>query len=76
MNLPERFEDLKKKNILREIPKTRFMDFDLLYENERTFAWQKFASLLLILFTGLFTLARIACLLHLCVKTSRFDYSI
>ena len=28
------------------------------------------------LFTCLFTLARIACLLHFCVKTSSFDYSI
>ena len=35
-----------------------------------TFAWQTFASLRL--FTCLFTLARIACLLHFCVKTSRF----
>ena len=24
---------IKKKNILREIPQTRFMDFGLLYEN-------------------------------------------
>ena len=31
----------------------------------------RFACLL-----ALFTLARIACLLHFCVKTSRFDYSI
>ena len=35
-----------------------------------TFAWQTFASLRL--FTCLFTLARISCLLHFCVKTSRF----
>ena len=39
-----------------------------------TFAWQTFASLRL--FTCLFTLARIACLMHFCVKTSRFDYSV
>ena len=33
--------------------------------------WPRFACLL-----ALFTLASIACLLHFCVKTSRFDYSI
>ena len=39
-----------------------------------TFTWHTFASLRL--FTCLFTVARIACLLHICVKTSRFHYSI
>ena len=34
MNLPESVEDLKKY-ILREIPKTRFIDFGLLYENDK-----------------------------------------
>ena len=34
MNLPGSFEDLKKNCFLREIPKTRFMDFGLLYEND------------------------------------------
>ena len=34
MNPRGSVEDLKKKkNILREIPQTRFMDFGLLYEN-------------------------------------------
>ena len=36
MNPPGIFEDLKKKNyILREIRKARFMDFGLLYENDK-----------------------------------------
>ena len=34
MNPPESVEDLKKY-ILREIPKTRFIDFGLLYENDK-----------------------------------------
>jgi len=68
--------------ILREIPKTRFMDFGLPLRKQwrRIFSvkWRshsrhlpRFACLL-----ALFTLARIACLLHICVKTSRFHYSI
>ena len=39
-----------------------------------TFAWQTFTSLRFL--TCLFMLARFACLLHFCVKTSRFHYSI
>ena len=39
------------------------MGFGLLYENDKG----EYV---------LFTLARIACLLHICVKTSRFHYSI
>ena len=35
MNPPWSVEDLKKNYILREIPKTRFMDFGLLYENDK-----------------------------------------
>ena len=35
MNPPGSVEDLKKKHILREIPKARFMDFGLLYENDK-----------------------------------------
>ena len=36
MTPPGSVEDLKKKNyILFEIPKTRFMDFGLLYENDK-----------------------------------------
>ena len=35
-----------------------------------TFAWQTFASLRL--FTSLFTLARIPCILHICVKNKPF----
>ena len=36
MTPPGSVEDLKKKNyILCEIPKTRFMDFGLLYENDK-----------------------------------------
>ena len=34
MNPPESVEDLRKY-ILREIPKTRFIDFGLLYENDK-----------------------------------------
>ena len=34
MDPPGSVEDLKKNYILREIPKTRFMDFGLLYEND------------------------------------------
>ena len=33
MNPRGSVEDLKKKNILSDIPQTRFMDFGLLYEN-------------------------------------------
>ena len=33
MNPPGSVEDLKENYILREIPRTRFMDFGLLYEN-------------------------------------------
>ena len=59
MNPPGRIEDLKNY-ILREIPRTSFMDFGLLYKNvEGEYV------------LALFTLARIACLLHFCVKTSR-----
>ena len=81
MNPSGSVEDLKNY-ILREIPKTRFMDFGLLYENDegeyvvlniRSHGRHlpRFACLL-----ALFTLARIACLLQFCVKTSRFHYSI
>ena len=59
MNPPGRIEDFKNY-ILREIPKRSFMDFGLLYKNvegEYVLAF--------------FTLARIACLLHFGVKTSR-----
>ena len=83
MTPPGSVEDLKKKKIysLCEIPKTRFMDFGLLYEkdkgeylvlNEVRMAYIRLASLVYFLFM----LARIACLLHFCVKTGRFDYSI
>ena len=61
------------------------MDFGLLYENDKgeyvvlndvrmadiCLASPRFACLL-----DLDTLARIACLSHICVKTSRFHYSI
>ena len=80
---PRSVEDLRKNYILREIPKTRFMDFGILYENDKgdyvvlndvRMVDIRLASLRL--FTCLLTLARIACLLHFRVKTSRFDYSI
>ena len=59
MNPTGRIEDLKNY-ILREIPKTSFMDFGLLYKNvEGEYV------------LALFTLARIACLLRFCGKTSR-----
>ena len=83
MNPPRSVEDLRKNYILREIPKTRFMNFGILYENDKgdyvrlnevRMADIRLASLRL--FNCLLTLARIACLLHFCVKTSRFDYSI
>ena len=35
MNPPWSVWGFKKKNILREIPKTSFMDFGLLYENDK-----------------------------------------
>ena len=35
MNLPGSVEDLKNTTFLREIQKTRFMDFGMLYENEK-----------------------------------------
>ena len=35
MNPPRSVEDLKNTTFLREIPKTRFMDFGILYENDR-----------------------------------------
>ena len=35
MNPPWNVEDLIKNYILREIPKTSFMDFGLLYENDK-----------------------------------------
>ena len=60
---PESVEDLKKKTTFciictYMIPKVCFMDFDLLYENDR--GEYVFACLL-----ALFTLAHIACLLHI-----------
>ena len=63
VNPPGSVEVLKYTTFLREIPKTRFMGFGLLYENDKG----EYV---------LFTLARFACLLHICVKTSRFHYSI
>ena len=72
MNPPGSVEDLKNY-ILREIPKIRFMDFGLLYENDEgeyvvlndvLMADIRLASLVLL---ALFTLARIACLLRFCV---------
>ena len=79
MNPPRSVEDLKNY-ILREIPKTHFMDFGLLYENdEREYVVLNdglMADTRLACLLALFTLARIACLLHFCVKTSRFDYFI
>ena len=80
---PRSVEDLRKNYILREIPKTRFMDFGILYENDKgdyvvlndvRMVHNRPASLRL--FTCLLMLARITCLLHFCVKTRRFDYSI
>ena len=82
MNPPGSVEDLKNY-ISREIPKTRFMGFDLLYEidkgeyvvlNDVRMADIRLASPRL--FTCSFTLARIACPLHFYVKASRFHYSI
>ena len=35
VNLPGSVEDLKNTTFLREIPRTRFMDFGMLYENEK-----------------------------------------
>ena len=35
VNLPGSVEDLKNTTFLSEIPKTRFMDFGMLYENEK-----------------------------------------
>ena len=76
MSPPGSDEDLKNYIYLREIPKARFIDFGLLYENDKgeyvmlndvRMADIRFACLL-----ALFTLARIACLLHICDKTSRF----
>ena len=76
-NPPESVEDLKNC-ILRDIPKTRFMGFGLLYENDKgeyvvlsdvRIADIRLASLVYLL---KITLARIACLLHFCVKTSRY----
>ena len=67
----------------KKLPKTCFMDFSLLYENDEgeyvvlkdvCMADIRLASLVYKL--ALFTLARIACLLHFCVKTSRFDFLI
>ena len=72
MNPPGSVEDLKNY-ILREIPKIRFMDFGLLYENDEgeyvvlnddRMADIRLASLVLL---ALFTLACIACLLRFCV---------
>ena len=56
------------------------MDFGLLYENDEgeyvvlNDAWRTFAPLRL--FTCLVYVSTFACLLHFCVETSRFDYSI
>ena len=82
MNPPGSVEDLKENYILREIPRTRFMDFGLLYENnEGEYVVlndvrigrhsPRFACLL-----ALLALARNACLLDFFVKTSRFHFSI
>ena len=66
MNPPGSVKDLKNY-ILREIAKTRFMDFGLLYENDEgeyvvlNDAWRTFTPPRL--FTCLFTLARNTCLL-------------
>ena len=35
VNPPRSVEDLKNTTFLREIPKTRFMDFGILYENDK-----------------------------------------
>ena len=35
VNPPGSVEDLKNTTFLREIPKTRFMDFGILYENDK-----------------------------------------
>ena len=68
--------------ILRGIPKTPFMDFGLLYENNKgeyvvlidvRMADIPLASLVYFL---VYTFARVACLLHSCFRTSRFNYSI
>ena len=74
MNPPESVEDFLKNYILREIPKTRFMDFSLLYKNNEgeylVLNDVRMADICLACLLALFTLASCACLLHFCVKTS------
>ena len=81
MNPPGSVEDLKKIHFVWDSADTFYGFWFTLQKQWRRICsveWRshgrhspRFACLL-----ALFTLARIACLLHICVKTSRFHYSI
>ena len=74
MNPSGSVEDFKKNYILREIPQARF---GLLYENDKgeyvVLNDVRMADIRLVAcLLAFFALAGIACLLHICVKASRF----
>ena len=81
MNPPGSVENLKKKCILREIPKARFMDFGLLYENDKreyvVLNDVRMADIRLASRAYLFVYVSAYCVpIALLVKTSRFHYCI